>query len=82
MLLKGHKNQIPATAAATRRATGQVATVLCWHPTTVVSFGFTPSMPSNSLMLRDKGQQERLSAKTYVTGFECLVGGYLFNQHR
>ena len=68
MLLKGHKNQIP-TAAATRRITG----LACWQPSMLVSFGFTPNKPSNSLMLRDKGQQVRSS--------EPLVGGYLFNQH-
>lgn len=74
MLLKGHKNQLPANATATRWITGTA----CWRPGMLVSLGFTPSMPSNSLMLRDKGQQARTSAKLN----ECQVGGYLFNQHR
>ncbi len=77
MLLKGRKNLTTASAIETRQITGSAY----WHPSMLVSFGFNPSKPSNSLMLRDKGQQPRLAANTVANRFECLVGGYLFNQH-
>ena len=82
MLLKGHKNLTTASAIETRQIAGQATGSASWHPSMLVSFGFNPSEPSNSLMLRDKGQQPRLAANTVANRFECLVGGYLFNQHR
>jgi len=69
MLLKGQKNQIPASAAATRGITG----LACWRPSMLVSFGFIPETSAKSLMMRDKSQQKR--------ALETQVGGYLFNQH-
>jgi len=73
MLLKGYTNQIP-TAAATRGITGRITGMPCWRPGLVVSFGLTPNMPSNSLMLRDKCES--------VRDAEHFVGDYLFSQHR
>ncbi len=69
MKLRGHKNQIPANAAATRRIPG----LTCWHPSMLVSFGFIPETSAKSLMTQDKSQQART--------LETRVGGYLFNQH-
>lgn len=73
MLLKGHKNLTTASAIETRQIAGRTTGSACWHPSMLVSFGFNPSQPVNSLMLRDKGQQPRRA--------ESLVGGYLFDQH-
>lgn len=78
MLLKGQNNQIAINAATPRRITGSAN----WRPTALVSFGLNPSMPANSLMLRDKSRQVRTSAETFAHLNECQVGGYLFNQHR
>lgn len=81
MLLKGRKNLTTASAIEMRQIADQATGSASWHPSMSVSFGFNPGKLSNSLMLRDKGQQPMFAANAVVNRIECLVGGYLFNQH-